>query len=65
MKGSYHSHFCDFCGECSEIIYRTVVDVEYDRVMAPAKYACYDCSQHKDLRREYITGKRVKTDVVD
>jgi len=65
MKASYHSHYCDFCGECSEIIYRTVVDTNYDRVLAPAKYACFECSEDKDIRREYITGKRDKTDVVD
>ena len=51
MKDCCH-HICDFCGEANEMVRRVVVDKNYDRVLALAKYACPSCSEQKDKERE-------------
>jgi len=46
-------YLCDFCGDESIKVSRTVLDTGYDRTNAEAKYACWECSIKKDEERDY------------
>jgi hypothetical protein len=42
---------CDFCGVSSHKVFRTVMDIGYDRMCTTALYACLGCSIKKDNER--------------
>tara|TARA_R110002051_G_C8612097_1_gene482042 strand:+ start:565 stop:723 length:159 start_codon:yes stop_codon:yes gene_type:complete len=42
---------CDFCGSEEEFVRRIVMDADYDRLHAPALYACLECSIKKEEER--------------
>jgi ribosomal protein L37AE/L43A len=42
---------CDFCGKNTDEVKRIALDVDYNRVLAKALYACLDCSDKKEHKR--------------
>jgi uncharacterized Zn finger protein len=42
---------CDFCGAEEETVRRIVMDSDYNRLYAPALYACLKCSIEKEEER--------------
>jgi len=44
---------CDFCGSVEELVRRIVMDSDYNRLYAPALYACLKCSNKKEEERKH------------
>ena len=42
---------CDFCGNVTEQTKRIALDVDYNRILAKALYACSECSDRKEQER--------------
>ena len=42
---------CDFCGNVTEQTKRIALDVNYNRILAKALYACSECSDRKEQER--------------
>ena len=42
---------CDFCGNVTEQTKRIALDVNYNRILAKALYACSVCSDRKEHER--------------
>jgi hypothetical protein len=44
---------CDFCSRVVPSVHRVVLDGEYERLRTKhtARYACQDCSRHKERQR--------------
>jgi hypothetical protein len=42
---------CDTCGKTTDKVYRVVVDKDYDRSGAVARYNCRECFDRKNAER--------------
>ena len=53
---------CDFCGVESEVVKRTAIDKDYDRltVRHEKRYACPECSAKKERERIERTKEGAK-----
>jgi hypothetical protein len=47
---------CDTCGKETEKVYRVVVDKDYDRSGAVARYNCRECYERKNAERAAPPG---------